>query len=52
MKRKRDGRAVVTVSPATANMLATNNVDLTDWDDEELLRGRRRNKNGEWTAPS
>lgn len=45
MRRHRDGRAYVHVSAATANLIA-GEVDLNEWDDEELLRGYSRAEDG------
>lgn len=44
-KRIGDGRALATVSPTTANVLDGTD-DLSSWDDEEVRRGQRRNRNG------
>lgn len=41
---RRDGRALVTVSPDSAAIL-NGEVDISQWDDEELAYGRRRDKN-------
>ncbi len=41
---RQDGRALVTVSPDSAAVL-NGEVDITQWDDEELAYGRRRDKN-------
>jgi hypothetical protein len=49
MKRLKDGRGIVAVSPTTAGILA-GELDLTEWDDDELLRGQRRNVKGKWTG--
>jgi hypothetical protein len=48
-KRRKDGRASVELSP-TAAAIVYDGADLSDWDDEELLRGRRRNRNGTFTG--
>lgn len=45
MRRHRDGRAFVHVSEATANLIA-GEVDVGEWDDEELFRGYSRAKDG------
>lgn len=37
----------IRVGQRTAAVLAGDE-DLTQWDDEELIRGQRRNKNGRW----
>lgn len=47
MKRKRDGRATVTVSPTTAGILA-GELDLSSWSLEELRRGQLRGSDGKW----
>jgi hypothetical protein len=44
-KRIADGRALATVSPTTASVLDGTD-DLSDWDDEEIRRGQRRNRKG------
>lgn len=44
-----DGRAEVRLSQNTTALVKAaedGELDLSDWDDEELLRGRRRDKNG------
>jgi hypothetical protein len=33
---------------ATAAAIVYDGVDLSDWDDQELIRGQRRNRNGGW----
>lgn len=48
-KRLKDGGAIVHVSPRTA-AVAFDGASLDDWTDEELLRGRRKNKNGNFTG--
>lgn len=42
-----DGRANLRLSRTNAAILAGEE-DLTDWDDEEIERGQRRNKAGTW----
>jgi hypothetical protein len=49
MKTKADGRGQALVSRTTAAII-NGEIDLSVWDDEELLRGQRRNKNGTWTG--
>jgi hypothetical protein len=49
MARAHDGGAIVHVGRATADVLA-GEVDLSDWDDEELVKGRRKDKNGRFTG--
>ena len=44
-----NGSATLTVGAGTAAVLAGED-DLTQWTDEELLRGRRRDKNGMFTG--
>lgn len=41
------GRALVRVGEGTTDILIGRE-DLTEWDDEELRRGRKRDKNGGW----
>lgn len=48
-KRLKDGGAIVHVSPRTA-AVAFDGASLDDWTDEELLRGRKMNKNGKFTG--
>jgi hypothetical protein len=48
-KRLKDGGAIIHVSPRTA-AVAFDGATLDDWSDEELLRGRRMNKNGKFTG--
>ncbi len=43
--RRSDGRAFTTVTKVGAD-ISEGLVDLRDWDDEELHRGQRRNRNG------
>lgn len=40
-----DGRGIATVSRTTADVLDGLD-DLSEWDDEEIRRGQRRNRNG------
>ena len=42
-----DGRANLRISKTTAAMLVGEE-DLTDWDDDEIESGMRRNKTGTW----
>src|SRR5204863_9570106 len=49
MARRKDGGEVVHVSPKTA-AIVFDGVSLDDWDDDELLAGRRKNKNGNFTG--
>jgi hypothetical protein len=44
-KRRKDGSAQTRLSPTSAAVLH-GEVDLVDWDDEELLRGKRRSADG------
>lgn len=46
---RQDGRALVTVSPDAASVL-NGDVDISQWDDEELAFGRRRDKNERFTG--
>lgn len=48
-KRMKDGRALVAVSSRTADVL-DGTADLSSWDDEELLRGQRKDRNGRFTG--
>jgi hypothetical protein len=48
-RRARDGSTTVTITPAAAGVIYDGD-SLDDWDDEELLRGRRRNKNGRFVG--
>lgn len=50
MRKLADGRGLAKV-PALTRQIADGELDVADWDDEELLRGRRRDKNGGWTGP-
>src|SRR4051794_2359768 len=47
-KRAADGKARVQVGSAQASIV-WDNVSLDDWDDEELMRGQRRNANGRFS---
>jgi len=49
MARTLDGGAIVHIGATSAGVLA-GEIDLSDWDDEELIRGRRRNRNGGWSG--
>ncbi len=49
MFRYADGRGGVKVSPTTVAILEGSE-DLSVWDDEELLRGQRRAKNGNFSG--
>src|SRR5438067_1237960 len=44
-RRSKSGRAPVTVSATTASILA-GEVDLSEWDDDEIMRGQRKSKDG------
>jgi hypothetical protein len=44
MKKEKKGKSV-TVSRTTAGVLA-GEIDVTDWDDDEIMRGNRRGKDG------
>jgi len=44
-KQLKDGRALMTVSAKTAAIL-NGDEDLSAWDDEELLRGQRKDRSG------
>lgn len=44
-RRLQDGRGIATVSRTTADVLDGLD-DLSHWDDEEIRRGQRRNRNG------
>jgi hypothetical protein len=48
-KRLKGGRVLMTVSKRTADIL-DGLEDLSAWDDEELLRGQRRDRNGNFTG--
>ena len=45
IKRDKDGRAHVRVGAKVAALIA-GDIDLNDWDDEELIRGQARAKDG------
>lgn len=49
MARAHDGGAIVHVGRTTADVLA-GEVDLSTWDDDELIKGRRKDKNGGFTG--
>jgi hypothetical protein len=49
MRRLADGRGIVAISPTSAGILA-GEVDLSEWSDEELARGQRRDKHGRWSG--
>lgn len=49
MRRNADGRSYVRLSQATTELLA-GEADLAGWDDEELLRGYSRAKNGSFAG--
>lgn len=49
MALKKDGRQLLTVGKGTAAVLNGND-DVSDWDDEELAHGRRRDANGNFTG--
>lgn len=48
-KRDKHGRMMMTVSRNTADIIE-GLADLSSWDDEELLRGARRSKNGNFVG--
>lgn len=48
-RQQSSGRAVVRISSNTADVLEAPET-VEDWDDEELRRGRRRDKNGKFTG--
>lgn len=48
-KRRKDGSATVDITPVAAAVVY-DGASLDDWDDEELLRGRRKNKNGKFNG--
>jgi hypothetical protein len=50
MKIGKDGRGYATVS-RDSRMVVAGEVSLDDWDDEELLHGRRRDKGGAFRGP-
>lgn len=47
--RSKDGSAIVHVSPTTAGIVFDGQ-SLDDWDDEELMQGKRRDKNGHFSG--
>ncbi len=47
MARLKDGRAIVAVSAKTADVMEGLD-DLSEWSDEELEWGQRRDKRGRW----
>jgi hypothetical protein len=49
VKRKQPPKAKVIMSPTATGVLLGDD-DVSDWDDEELLMGRRRDKNGHFTG--
>jgi hypothetical protein len=51
MARLPDGRAFLSVSKTSADVLEGLD-DLRDWDDEELRRGQRRSRNGNFHGNS
>lgn len=50
MKTAKDGREYATVS-RDSRMVVAGEQSLDDWDDEELLHGRRRDKGGAFRGP-
>lgn len=48
-KKFKDGRSLETVSRDSTAAIR-GEVNLEDWDDEELLKGRRKNKNGKFAG--
>lgn len=42
-----DGRGLAKVSPITAGII-NGTIDVSEWSDEELIRGQRKNKRGKW----
>lgn len=48
-KRTKGGGAIVSLTPTAAGVVYDGQ-SLDDWDDEELMRGRRRNKHGGFTG--
>src|SRR6266496_3654848 len=51
MARTKTGGAIVKISPTSA-AVAFDGASLDDWDDTELLAGRRKNKHGTFTGRS
>src|SRR5436309_2989664 len=47
--RQKDGSAIVQITPVAAGVIFDGN-SLDDWDDEELVRGKRRNRAGKFTG--
>jgi hypothetical protein len=47
---RKDGRSTMTASPTTTAIVNGVITDFSDWDEEELTRGRRRDKNGNFTG--
>jgi hypothetical protein len=48
-KRTKDGGAVVSITPVAAAVVFDGE-PLDDWDDDELIRGKRKDKNGKFTG--
>ncbi len=48
-RRTQNGGAIIRLSPTVAGAVY-DGVSFDDWDDEELMRGRRRNKHGKFTG--
>src|SRR4051812_12436616 len=48
-RRSGTGRAIVRVGASNAGLLAGDD-NIREWDDEELLRGQRRDRNGRFTG--
>lgn len=49
MKRQKSGRALIRVSKNVADLLE-DPTSLSEWDDEELRRGYRKDRHGRWTG--
>jgi hypothetical protein len=49
MRPLQDGSAMMRISPTTAGIVS-GEIDVSEWDDEELIRGQRKNKRGTWTG--
>jgi hypothetical protein len=49
MARLKDGGALVRISPRTASVVY-DGADLSDWDDAELLEGRKKDRRGHFTG--
>jgi hypothetical protein len=47
MARTKDGGAIVHVSPTTAGVMY-NEIPLDDWDDDELIKGKRKDRDGKF----